>query len=228
MKDGLGLKERVEAGESWENEQQTGGSGKAKPFIPLETPNFFGGLSVFWVGDVHNYSCGLPLNMFLYVLFSPSFVYRFQALLLFLHNSDFNKVGKCVCKEVVVNAIMYVYVFIRPAVGSYSMQQSFVECRGEDVKSVVLQQKDPVKLSISWKQTKEQQQKDESVEKNPHEKLPQGLIEFHTTISDNSSPTSSPSSSPRLLLLHHHSQMTRIYCSAPPAASPQFPGLRRC
>lgn len=153
-----------------------------------------------------------------------------KPLLLFLHNSDFNNVGKCVCKEVVVNAIMYVYVFIRPAVGSYSMQLSFVECRGEDVKRVVLQQKDPVKLSISWKQTKEQQQKDESVcrKKNPHEKLPQGLIEFHTTISDNSSPTSSPSSSPHLRLLHHHSQMTRIYCSAPPAASPQFPGLRRC
>lgn len=98
MKDGLGLKERVEAGESWENEQQTEGSGKAKRLIPLETPNFFGGLSVFWVGDVHNYSCGLPLNVFFYVLFSPSSVYRFQAPIALFAQFRFQQRGE-VCMQ---------------------------------------------------------------------------------------------------------------------------------
>lgn len=65
----------------------------------------------------------------MYVLFSPLSVYRFYALLLFLHSSDFNNAGKCVCKQVVVNAVMYVYVIIRPAVGSYCMQL-LIESRG--------------------------------------------------------------------------------------------------
>lgn len=67
MKDVLGLKERAEAGESRENEQQTEGSGKTKRLIPLETPDFQKPLC-FWGGDVHNYTCGLPLDVFFSVL----------------------------------------------------------------------------------------------------------------------------------------------------------------
>lgn len=61
--------------------------------------------------------------------------------------------------EVVVNVIMY--MFIRPAVDSHSMQL-FVESRG-NVKSVSCKKKIR-EVSISWKETKEQQQKEESGE----------------------------------------------------------------
>lgn len=54
-------------------------------------------------------------------------------------------------------------MFIRPAVDSHSMQL-FVESRG-DVKSVSCNKKIR-EVSISWKETKEQQQKEESGEKS--------------------------------------------------------------
>lgn len=70
MKDGLGLKERAEAGESRENEQQTGDSWKTKALIPLETPDFWRPFC-FLGGHVHNYSCGLPLDVFFLCVIFP-------------------------------------------------------------------------------------------------------------------------------------------------------------